>query len=90
METPDYYKGDGTVTCMDALRSCVHGWKPDPLFAFWFCNAFKYLWRFKGKDGLKDLYKCRNYINMMIDRLEQVAYPMGAVTRNRRASRQVR
>lgn len=70
MATPDYYKGDGNVTCMVAMRSCVHGWNTDPLFAFWFLNAFKYLWRFKGKDGLKDLYKCRNYINMMIDTLE--------------------
>ncbi len=66
------------------------GGNQTPLFAFWFCNAFKYLLRFKGKDDLKDLYKCRNYINMMIDRLELAAYPIGAVTRNRLASRQVR
>lgn len=71
MKTPDYYKGDGNVTCMDALRSCVHGWKPNPLFAFWFCCAFKYLWRFKGKDGIKDLHKCEHYIDMMIDDMEK-------------------
>ena len=58
------------VPCIDAMRACVHVVNPDPLFAFWFCNAFKYLWRFKGKNGIDDLYKCRTYIDMMIDVLE--------------------
>ena len=71
MKMPDYYKGDGNVTCMDALRACVHGWNPDPLYAFWFCNAFKYLWRFRRKNGVEDLYKCEDYIDMLIDEIDK-------------------
>lgn len=71
MKMPDYYKGDGNVTCMDALRACVYGWNPDPLYAFWFCNAFKYLWRFRRKNGVEDLYKCEDYIDLLIDEIEK-------------------
>lgn len=71
MKMPDYYKGDENITCMDALRACVHGWNPDPLYAFWFCNAFKYLWRFRRKNGVEDLYKCEDYIDMLIDEIDK-------------------
>ena len=68
---PRYYNGDGNITCMDAMESCLCNCHFDPIFSFWFCNVFKYLWRFEGKNGLEDLYKCRTYLNMMIDRLER-------------------
>jgi len=30
-------------------------------------NIIKYIMRHDGKDGLKDLYKARDYLNMMIE-----------------------
>lgn len=34
-------------------------------------NAVKYLWRYKGKNGLEDLKKARWYINREIDKMEK-------------------
>lgn len=68
-DTPPYYLGDGNITCMDAMKSCMTSCNLRPVQAFWYCNAFKYLWRCKDKGGVEDLRKCRNYIDMLIDYL---------------------
>lgn len=31
-----------------------------------FFNVFKYVWRYKSKDGVKDLEKAKNYIDELI------------------------
>ena len=30
-------------------------------------NVFKYIWRWKKKNGLEDLKKCRNYLDHLIN-----------------------
>ena len=37
-----------------------------------FCegNCIKYLWRWKQKNGLEDLYKCRTYLDALIAHAE--------------------
>lgn len=30
-----------------------------PMAVFWWCTAFKYLWRFPFKNGRQDVLKCR-------------------------------
>lgn len=36
----------------------------------WMANIIKYIMRYDDKDGLKDLYKARDYLNMKIAELE--------------------
>ena len=37
---------------------------------FCLCNAFKYLWRHRNKNGVEDLKKCRWYLNRLITEME--------------------
>lgn len=38
----------------------------------WLANVLKYCMRFDAKDGLRDLYKARSYLDMKIRQLEGV------------------
>lgn len=80
---PRHYRGDGTIECMDALRSMMHGAdcakvrksngkvKDLPSIAlYWWGCAFKYLWRWIWKNGVQDLRKCRQCIDYLIDVME--------------------
>lgn len=43
-------------------------WMWDFFGPVWFvCNVTKYVMRYRFKEGLKDLYKCRNYLNKLIE-----------------------
>ena len=62
METvnhPKHYT-ECSIECIDAMY-IAYGWVA--VFDFCKCNAFKYLWRFKNKNGLEDLKKSRWYVN---------------------------
>ncbi len=48
----------GEVECIDAMES-AYGIKA--VMDFCTCNAFKYQWRFKEKNGIEDLYKAHWY-----------------------------
>jgi hypothetical protein len=37
---------------------------------WWVANVIKYVMRYDAKDGLKDLYKARSYLDMKIRELE--------------------
>jgi hypothetical protein len=37
---------------------------------WWLANVIKYTMRYDAKDGLKDLYKARSYLDMKIRQLE--------------------
>jgi hypothetical protein len=52
-------------------------WKMEPIefiatndLPFWLANVIKYCMRFDAKDGLRDLYKARRYLDMKIRQLE--------------------
>ena len=67
VKNPKHYAGDGKITCMDAMTSMTHGLSFDPTVAYWWLTAFKYLWRWPRKGGLKDLEKCKQSIDYLID-----------------------
>ena len=57
---PKHYADSCSVECIDAMimaygKCVVHN--------FCICNAFKYLWRHKNKNGMEDLNKAEWYIN---------------------------
>lgn len=82
---PRHYKGDGVIDAMRAMRSMMTGVKKikvitkkgkvkykklkSIVFYWWGCS-FKYLWRWPWKNGLQDLYKCRQCLDYLIEEVE--------------------
>lgn len=64
---PSYYSGKpGLPDCLSAIESVVE--QCGPYEAFLLGNAIKYLWRYKGKNGIEDLRKAKQYIEWLIER----------------------
>lgn len=68
---PSHYAGDGTIECMDAMRSMMSGdqFGLPPIGAYWWACAFKYLWRWRRKGGVEDLQKCKQCIDYLLDEI---------------------
>lgn len=64
---PPHYRGDGEVTAEDAIKSMMSHVLLPPDVAYWWGCAFKYLWRWKHKDGLQDLEKCADCLTRLIE-----------------------
>ena len=63
MPTPDYYikNGHECQECINMITAdCQSG------EAFIIGNIIKYLWRYKGKNGSRDLAKAKNYLDMLL------------------------
>ena len=60
---PNYYKGDGEIEVWDFVISQNLGFLDG--------NIIKYVCRYKGKNGLQDLKKARQYLDKLIGLNEQ-------------------
>ena len=62
--SPKHYAGKYGVEAKEAMRNMVNRPLSDavipmtPMAVFWWCAAFKYLWRFPFKNGRQDVLKC--------------------------------
>lgn len=56
---PSHYEGNTSIECIDAMRL---GLGDQAVYDFCLCNAFKYMWRYKNKNGTEDLDKAEWYI----------------------------
>ena len=56
---PNHYKSC-SIECIDAM---ILAFGADSVAEFCLINAFKYIWRYKDKNGLEDLNKAEYYIN---------------------------
>ena len=56
---PDHYKSETSLECIEAME-LVFGQKA--VFDFCICNAWKYIWRWKNKNGIEDLDKANWYV----------------------------
>ena len=56
---PQHYEGHTSLECIDVMEM-LFGSKGVAYFCA--CNAFKYLWRYKNKNGQEDLEKAMWYI----------------------------
>lgn len=63
---PAHYTSGG-IECIDAMQAAFGA---EVVKDFCLCNAFKYLWRHRQKNGVEDLKKCRWYLNRMIREME--------------------
>lgn len=57
---PKHYEGSTSLECIECMRvtfgdKAVHN--------FCLCNAFKYLWRYKNKNGAEDIKKAKWYLD---------------------------
>ena len=59
---PSHYEIEG-YECIDAME-ITQG--REAVKSFCLCNAYKYLWRHKNKNGLEDLKKARWYLDRYI------------------------
>lgn len=57
---PDHYKSQTSLECIDAMKLMFGS---AAVVNFCLCNAYKYIWRHKNKNGVEDLEKARWYIN---------------------------
>ena len=64
MLTPEYYK-KGSVECLDIIRIITSEMNGEESFIVG-C-IIKYLFRYKRKDGVKDLEKAKTYIEELIN-----------------------
>lgn len=60
---------NGKIECIDALEAATTGLQG--IEAVCTANAIKYLWRWKHKNGVTDLYKAQWYIDRLIKQQEQ-------------------
>lgn len=56
---PDHYKNQTSLECIEAME-IIFG--PKAVIDFCICNAWKYIWRWKNKNGQEDLEKADWYI----------------------------
>lgn len=62
---PRHYAGAHGIEAKEAMANMVN--RPlseavvpvSPMAVFWWCAAFKYLWRFPFKNGRQDVEKCQ-------------------------------
>ena len=63
---PAHYTSGG-IECIDAMQAAFGD---EAVKDFCLCNAFKYLWRHRQKNGVEDLKKARWYLNRLITAME--------------------
>lgn len=56
---PDYYKNQTSIECIEAMQIAFGNQR---VYDFCLCNAWKYVWRWKNKNGTEDLDKAKWYI----------------------------
>lgn len=64
---PAHYTSGG-IECIDAMQAAFGD---ETVKDFCLCNAFKYLWRHRNKNGVEDLKKARWYLNRLIEEVEE-------------------
>lgn len=68
---PEHYANSCSLECIDAM---LIAYGEQAVYDFCICNAFKYLWRYKNKNGLEDLCKADWYIKKAEEIREECNY----------------
>lgn len=67
VKEPKHYKGNGKISCMDALDSMLTDAPISPTCIYWWGCALKYLWRWPHKGGKQDVEKCVQCLKYMLN-----------------------
>ena len=65
---PPHYEGSTSLECIECME-LVFG--TNAVCFFCLCNSFKYLWRYKNKNGEEDIKKAYWYLNYVEDVIER-------------------
>lgn len=65
---PNHYKNSTSLECIEAME-IIFGAKA--VIDFCICNAWKYIWRWKNKNGFEDLDKAKWYIDKAWDLIDE-------------------
>ena len=57
---PSHYEGNTSLECIDVMELAFG---TNAVSSFCVCNAYKYLWRHKHKNGKEDIDKAKWYLN---------------------------
>lgn len=69
-DTPKHYM-QGPYECIKVWSEIRKPKSLDGLEAVYDFNVFKYIWRWRDKGGLADLYKAKDYLDRLIDYKEE-------------------
>lgn len=58
----------GDIECIDVIQAITKHLKGDE--GYFIGNVLKYLWRWKYKNGIEDIKKAREYLDMLIAKYE--------------------
>lgn len=67
VKTPEHYTF-GSVQLRDAWKACM---SKEALCGLFKGNILKYIWRYEHKNGVEDLKKARQYLDWLIEELEE-------------------
>lgn len=70
---PEHYQNIAGVEAIDILNDVVKDLPGKQAAMLW--NSMKYLFRFQKKNGVEDLKKARNYLNYLIEDMEETDEP---------------
>jgi len=73
---PDHYKNQTSLECIEAME-IIFG--KDAVIDFCRCNAWKYIWRWKNKNGKEDLDKAKWYLEKAFNMLSDLDKRMDIV-----------
>ena len=71
---PDHYKSQTSLECIEAMEITFGR---DATVDFCVCNAWKYIWRWKHKNGEEDLRKAAWYLTYAYERITSSDYRFG-------------
>lgn len=75
---PDHYKNSTSLECIEAME-IMFG--KEAVIDFCLCNAFKYIWRWKNKNGEEDLEKADWYLHKADSYIDTTGYQDDAIER---------
>ena len=67
---PSHYKDSCSIECIESM---IIAFGAEAVYDFCICNAYKYLWRYKNKNGEEDIDKASWYISMADKLFDQYA-----------------
>lgn len=63
VNNPEHYTSGG-IECIDAMTAAFG---EEAVQDFCICNAFKYVWRSRKKNGLEDIKKAKWYLDKYLE-----------------------
>ncbi len=60
----------GASYCLQPVANFAEAKNLAPIAFYWWGCAFKYLWRWRNKNGIEDLRKCRQCLDFLIEETE--------------------